>query len=143
MGLLGKILGVDPAKTVEAVSDGLDKLFTSKEEKLTHKEIMERIRQRPDEAQWAINLAGVQHRSVFVAGWRPGIGWVAAIALFFFYVPQFVMATWVWLNAVVAAEFLAPLPPYPVSADGVLELVAALLGMASLRTYEKLKGLTK
>lgn len=143
MGILGKILGVDPAKTVEAVGDGLDKLFTSKEEKLNHKEIMERIRQQPDQAQWAINLAGVQHRSVFVAGWRPSLGWVASIALFFYYVPQYVVASWVWVQAVITAGFVAPLPAYPVNPDGIMELVVALLGMATLRTAEKKMGLSK
>ena len=142
MGILSKILGVDPAKTVEAVGNGLDKLFTSKEEKLTHKEVMERIRQQPDQAQWAINLAGVQHRSVFVAGWRPAIGWVAAISLFFFYVPQYTIASWVWFKAVQAAQFAAPLPAFPVDAKGVMEIVVALLGMATLRTAEKKMGLS-
>jgi hypothetical protein len=82
-----------------------------------------------------------QHPSVLVAGWRPAIGWVAAMALFAFFVPQFVVGSWVWARECFAAlEGQQPLPEYPVSAAGLMELVLALLGMGALRTAEKFRG---
>lgn len=144
MGWLDKIIGIpDPGKAVEAVGGVLDELFTSKEEKLSHDEIMERIKQNPQKAQWKINQIEAGHRTVWVAGWRPAIGWVAAISLFFFYVPQYVVSTYIWVKAIAMAGWVTPLPAYPTSADGVLELVGAMLGIAILRSAEKARGLTK
>ena len=144
MGWLDKLTGIpDPSKTVEAVGGVLDDLFTSKEEKLTHKEVMERLRQRPKEAQWKINLAEAAHRTVFVAGWRPAIGWVAATSLFFFYVPQYVIASYVWVTVIIESGFTTPLPAYPATSAGLFELVAGLLGLGLMRTHEKKAGVAK
>ena len=87
-------------------------------------------------AQIATNQAEAQHRSVFVAGWRPAIGWLCAIGLGW----QFVgneMVKWV-----IAVNHLDVVPPV-INTDGLLELTFAMLGMAGLRTFEKMKGVTK
>ncbi len=138
------------AKPIEAIGGVLDDLFTSDEERAAADAVMEKLKQHPAELQVGINKIEAGHRSVFVAGWRPSIGWVCALSLFFFYVPQFVMAAYVWIDAVNVAILHAKetqtaiiLPGYPVNADGVLELVLAMLGMAAIRTGEKLAGKTK
>jgi hypothetical protein len=142
MGLLSKIFGVgDAVPAISAVGNIVDNLFTSKDEKLTHEEVKLRLLQQPNLAQVELNKIEAAHRSVFVAGWRPAIGWVAATGLFFFYVPQYMMASVVWIKLIVANDW--QLVPYPVGADGLLELVMALLGMGALRTMEKMKGKAK
>ena len=132
MGWLDKLVGIpDPAKTIEAVGGALDKLFTSKEEKLTHKELMERIKQRPQEAQWAINQTEAGHRTIFVAGWRPFIGWVCGLGL----ANTFLVNPWIqWITSKAG-------PTLP--QDIMLELVLALLGLGALRTLEKSRGVAK
>ncbi|MBN9528234.1 MAG: hypothetical protein J0H82_18645 [Alphaproteobacteria bacterium] len=83
--------------------------------------------------QRAINLQEAEHPSVFVAGWRPALGWVgvAAFGYTYLFVP---LATWVLHLLNIST------PPMP-SLDGDLwELMFAMLGIGSLRTAEKFKG---
>lgn len=82
-----------------------------------------------------------QHRTVFVAGWRPFIGWVAGTALAFFYIPQFALASFLWAKVVLEAGELTPYPE--VNANHLFELVIGMLGLGALRTYEKIKNKTK
>lgn len=141
MGFLSRIFGVgEAADAVTAVGGVFDELFTSDEERAQAAAVMERLRQEPGKLQAAINQVEAGHRSVFVAGWRPGIGWVCAISLFAFYVPQFVMASYLWVDLVVST---GEMQPYPATDDGLMELVLALLGMGTLRTVEKLQGRAK
>ena len=140
MGFLDKILGGAAAQPIEAVGNVLDKLFTSKDEKLTHDEVLLRLAQEPNLAQVELNKVEAGHRSVFVAGWRPWIGWVCGIALFFYFVPQYVLASYLWAKMSLS---LGELMPYPVGAEGLMELVIALLGLGALRTVEKSQGRAK
>ena len=64
------------AQPIEAIGNVLDKLFTSDDEKLSRQEALARLAQQPAMAQIEINKIEAAHRSVFVAGWRPFIGWV-------------------------------------------------------------------
>jgi len=140
MGFLDKILGGAAAQPIEAVGNVLDKLFTSKDEELTHDAILLRLAQQPNLAQVELNKVEASHRSVFVAGWRPWIGWVCGISLFFYFVPQYVLASYLW--AKMSLE-IGELMPYPVGAEGLMELVIALLGLGALRTMEKSQGRAK
>lgn len=89
-----------------------------------------------DNAQQEVNKAEAAHRSIYVAGWRPGIGWACAGALWFQYL---ITPIALWL-ADIAGH---PLPKPPVLDDILWELMFGMLGMGGLRTYEKLKGVTK
>lgn len=138
---LGKLAGEAAAEPIEALANGLDQLFTSKDEKLTHAEIMERIRQAPHLAQSDTNQTEAAHRSVFVAGWRPFIGWVCGISLAFFFIPRFVLISVFWMRLVIAQDQLLPFPTD--GSDSLFELVFALLGLGLMRTVEKIGGKTK
>ena len=141
MGILGKIFGgKEIAKPIEAVGSILDNLFTSKDELLTHQAIMQRIALKPTMVQTEINKIEASHRSVFVAGWRPFIGWVCGVSLFCYYVPQYLMASYVWSLACLEGEKIVS---YPINADGLTQLVLAMLGMAGIRSFDKLKGKSK
>jgi len=88
-------------------------------------------------AQAATNTAEAQHRSTFVAGWRPAIGWVCALGLAWNFIGyQLVLYG---LNIMGRTDILLP----PIAGDNLMELTFAMLGMAGLRTYEKFKGVTK
>ena len=87
-------------------------------------------------AQAEINKAEAEHRSVFVAGWRPMIGWSCAIGIFWLFVGHPIV---VYLDAM--DGIVSPIPT--IDHDILLELTFAMLGMAGLRTFEKLKGVTK
>jgi len=93
MGLLDKIFGGSAAVSgVTAVGGIIDNLFTSKDEKLTHEEVRMRLMMEPEKAQVELNKIEAQHRSVFVAGWRPFCGWICACALLYSFIIRDMLA---------------------------------------------------
>ena len=139
MGLLslftGELVGKGVASPVEAVGSALDKLFTSDAERMQAEAVMEKLRQQPHILQAEISKIEAAHGSVFVAGWRPAIGWVCALSLASYFLPRHILAAILWTQQSWNAQTLAP---YPVQIDGLLELVFALLGLGLLRTTEKM-----
>lgn len=132
MGFLKKLFSVgNPVGAVTAVGNVLDGLFTSKDEVLTHEAILTRLAQAPHLAQVELNKVEASHRSIFIAGWRPFIGWVCGLGLF----NMFLVNPWIqWITNAAGPD----LPK-----DVILELVLALLGLGALRTVEKMKGKAK
>lgn len=88
-------------------------------------------------AQVEVNKEEAKHASIFVAGWRPFIGWICGAGLGWAFVGQ-PMANW----AVAAFGLkVTALPVLPT--ENLMELVIAMLGLGALRTFEKAKGVTK
>ncbi len=88
-------------------------------------------------AQTRINEIEAGHRSIFVAGWRPFIGWVCGAGIMWSFLVQ-PIAAWA------VAMWGSPGATLPViSTDGLYQLVLAMLGMGGLRTFEKLKGVAR
>ncbi len=133
MGFLSGLLGGGEAVAapVTAVGNVLDQLFTSDEERLDKEIIKQRLAQQPALAQVELNKVEAGHRSLFVAGWRPFIGWVCGVGLAFMFL----------INPILQWASAKPGPELP--QDIILELVLALLGLGALRTYEKMKGRAK
>ncbi len=129
--MLNRILGQSVAEPIQAIGTVLDKLFTSDEEKLQAKAVLEKLKQHPAELQVALNKIEAQHRSMFVAGWRPFIGWVCGLGL----ANVYLVNPWLqWLYGIKGPEL--PL-------DVIVELVIAMLGLGTLRTVEKFGGRAK
>ena len=80
-------------------------------------------------AQTAINLAEAQHSSMFVAGWRPFVGWVCGLGCAYAFLLKPLLGT-----AFVAAGW--PLPPAIDTAE-MIGLLTGMLGFGGLRTIEK------
>jgi len=139
MGVLSKIFGIGgdtAAKPIEAIGQAIDAVSTTDEERLQAQAVVERLRQNPAKWQAMINMMEARHRSVFVAGWRPFIGWVCGWNLFYLVT----LREWLlWLFL----QLGMPEPPPPVGVDMTFELVIALLGLGTLRTFEKMKGVSK
>ena len=87
-------------------------------------------------AQTEINKAEAAHKSIFVAGWRPFIGWVCGVGIAWSMVVQPV-AQW----AMIAWGDGTELPT--IDTSYLMELVTAMLGMSGLRTFEKLRGVSR
>jgi len=119
-----------------SVMEGLDDLFTSDEEKANATLKMAELLQKPHNLQAMANIEGAKHSSVFVAGWRPAIGWVCAIGLGY----QFLILPFAGL---INAYYALPAELPAIQAAELSSLVMALLGLGGLRSYEKAKGLTK
>lgn len=131
MSWLGKLFGAGAAQPIEAVGKIVDDLFTSDDERLTHVEVMARINQAPLMVQTEINKIEATHRSIFVAGWRPFLGWVCGAGL----CNVFLINPWIqWVTG-------EPGPVLPL--DAMTQLVIALLGLGAMRTAEKFGGRAK
>ena len=79
-------------------------------------------------AQTEINKVEAANSSVFVAGWRPAIGWVCAMAMAYQYLLR---------------PFLVAFNPalaFPGLDDNLWQLLAGMLGLGGLRTFEKVNG---
>ena len=137
MGLLATIIGGGVAEPVKAVGSILDDLFTSDEERLDKQEALLRLAQRPGLVQAEINKVEAQHRSVFVAGWRPFIGWVCGAALAYSFILRDLIA---WAIAA-AGQTIAP--PPELAMEHLITILMALLGLGGYRTFEKLAGRSK
>lgn len=88
--------------------------------------------QSSDLAQAEINKVEASSRNLFVAGWRPAAGWICVMALGY----QFLGRPLIII--------LAPAgTPAPELDSMLFELVFAMLGLAGIRSFDKLKGITK
>jgi hypothetical protein len=92
-------------------------------------------------AQVEVNKIEAEHSSVFVAGWRPFIGWVCGVALALYYIPMFIIGMALWIWACLEAGSLVPRPELGVAE--IIGLVMAMLGLGSLRTMEKINGVAR
>lgn len=88
-------------------------------------------------AQTDINKAEAQHRSIFVAGWRPFIGWTCGVALAY----HFVVAPLILFGAGWAGADIPDLPQFDM--ESLMTVLLGMLGLGGMRTFEKAKGLTK
>ena len=81
-------------------------------------------------AQLEVNKVEAGHQSVFVAGWRPAIGWVCAAALAYSYM----LVPLVGFTLTMMGQ---PVPKWPVLDGNLWELMFGMLGMGALRSYDK------
>lgn len=88
--------------------------------------------------QLAVNQVEAASTRLFVAGWRPAVGWTCACALFCYYVPYCLVATFVWSHQVWVSGQLVARPDLGIA--DLIGLVGTMLGVASMRTHEKIKG---
>jgi len=129
--------GAAISQPVEAVGNVLDKMFTSKDEKLTHEEIRMRLMMQPDVSQIELSKLEAQHRSIFVAGWRPFIGWVCGVALLYNFIVRDILA---WILSINTPGIE---PPPELAMEHLMTVLVGMLGLGGMRTYEKIKGRTK
>ena len=136
LNLIGGLLGGGKGGALATISKVVDELHTSEEEKLDKKILMQRLQQKLAEKQLDVNAKEASHRSVFVAGWRPDIGWCGALALFF----AFILSPCIeWYAKFSGMDIVPP----AIETGPLLAIVTSMLGVSGLRTFEKAKGLTK
>ncbi len=86
------------------------------------------------QGQLAVNQAEASNPSIFVAGWRPFIGWVCGAA-----------CAWNWIGLPVAKAGLLlfasiKLDLSPADLTEMLPVLMGMLGLGALRSYDKTKG---
>ena len=95
---------------------------------------LEEIRNAPLMKQMDINIAEASHPSLFVSGWRPAAGWVGVIALGYMSLGHNVIVNVLTLFGVDTSSMVEP------NTEIAMFILMNLLGIGSLRTYEKIKG---
>ena len=89
-----------------------------------------------DIAQLEISKQEAAHRSIFVAGWRPFIGWSCGFAMCYAYIIQpitvFILAQ---------TGNLVDLPTLDLSE--MMPVLLGMLGLGGLRSFEKYKKVSK
>jgi len=88
------------------------------------------------QGQLEINKVEAAHKSIFVAGWRPFIGWVCGFGVAWAFVLGPIAAAVV---ASIGADVVLP----EIATDNLMELVLGMLGLAGLRTFEKVKAVSR
>ena len=119
----------------------LDKFIPDADEKarIAHElaTMSEKHAQELAKGQLAINAAEAASGSLFKGGWRPSIGWVCSIAFAYHYVLQPIL---LFVVALTGTE-LPTLPEFDMTS--LMPILGGMLGLGSLRSFEKYKGVSK
>lgn len=129
---LGKIVETVGAIASDLVTTDRERWELALEEK--------RIDQATDLAQMEVNKVEAAHGSLFVAGWRPAIGWIGAAALAY----QFLLyPLLLWGMTLAQGYELFPdwveAPPL-LPTDALWVILSGMLGIAGMRSLDKIKG---
>ena len=125
MSLLGSLIG--PATSL------LDKVIEDKDEKnriaFELSTLAERHAQELAKGQLEVNKVEAASKSLFVAGWRPCIGWVCALGLFYTTILSNILGIWVEVPEI-DTTLLVP-------------VMMGMLGLGAMRSYEKVQGVSR
>ena len=125
---------------VQPVTGLLDKFIEDKDQKnkLAHEisTMAERHAQELAKGQLEINKAEAQSRNIFVAGWRPFIGWTCGVAMAYNYVIHPIM-----IFVLAQLDYLVALPALDLGE--MMPVLMGMLGLGGLISFEKYKGISK
>jgi hypothetical protein len=126
---------------IAPVAGLLDKFIPDADERnrLAHEiaTMSERHAHELAKGQIEINKVSAAHKSMFVAGWRPFVGWTCGVALAWHFVGQPLA---VFVIAIAGVET----PPLPVfEMESLLTVLLGMLGLGGLRTFEKTKNVAR
>ena len=121
-------------KLIGPVTGLLDKFIEDKDQKarLAHEvaTMAENHAQELAKGQLEVNKVEAAHKSLFVSGWRPFIGWTCGLGMFgnFITIPfsNFVLA-------LLSIDIVIPLVPL----ETMMPVLMGMLGLGAMRTYEK------
>ena len=122
------------------VTSLLDKFVEDKDQKakLAHEvaTMAQRHAQELAKAQLEVNKAEAAHSSMFVAGWRPAVGWCCVLGMAgnFLIIP---MAN--FTLALMEVQVNIPL----IDLETMMPVLMGMLGLGAMRSYEKVKGVSR
>ncbi len=82
------------------------------------------------QGQMAINMEEAKHKSIFVAGWRPFVGWIGGFSLAYASIVEplmrFITTGMGWVQ------------PFPgIDTNLTMQVLFGMLGIAGMRSYDK------
>jgi len=125
--MLDKLLG---GGLVGSVGKIVDELHTRDEEKAQAKIKLQELENQLKLSQMDINKVEAGHKSIFVAGWRPAVGWLIVGILFYSYILQpFILMT----LKIMGKDIDLPV----LNMQEVMPIILGMLGLSFGRSYEK------
>ena len=134
---------------IKGVGNIADELFTSDEERLKIVLQEKTIEANLIQGQLAVNAKEASHTSVFVAGWRPFIGWIGGLALAYQFI-LYPLLVWIWSLGqaqgwipchtdpnLVSAVCTFTTPPV-LDSGALFAMLTGLLGIGGMRSFDKL-----
>jgi hypothetical protein len=91
--------------------------------------LTEKYAQELAKGQLEVNKVEAAHKSLFVAGWRPAIGWICGIALLYSTILSPILDIWFTVPAV--------------DTSLLQTVLMGMLGLGAMRSYEKAKGVQR
>lgn len=148
MGWLSKLVAPMVGETVKNIGEGVSILANGLRSAITgeispeSKAQIEKLIIQADsldrQSQTEINKIEAAHKSIFIAGWRPFIGWICGVSLGMNFI-IFPMAEW-YMGYLEMLGFGVRIILPKLDMGQLIPLVFALLGIGGMRTYEKLKN---
>lgn len=144
---MGDILDyANPLESVEGITDsvmtGLDELFTSDDERNKARILLVQELNKTALIQAQINMQEAKHPSIFVAGWRPALGWMCVLLLGYAWIGRsmliFLLTIWGPDNA---KDLIDSIPE--AETGELMSLTLAMLGLGATRAYEKVNGVAR
>ena len=128
---------------IDSVGKVASDLITTDKERLQLELEGRRIDQAIDLAQMEVNKTEAQNQNLFVAGWRPAVGWVGAAAMAYqFLLYPLLVWSWTWMQA----EQIVPQevkPPPMLDTEALWVILSGMLGIAGMRSFEKTRGVAR
>ena len=128
---------------IDSVGKVASDLITTDKERIELELEGKRIDQATDLAQMEVNKTEAQNQNLFVAGWRPAIGWVGAAAMAYqFLAYPLLVWSWTWMQA----EQIVPQqvkPPPMLDTEALWVILSGMLGIAGMRSFEKTRGVAR
>ena len=125
MSILSSLIG--PATSL------LDKVIEDKDEKnriaFELSTLAERHANELAKGQLEVNKVEAAHKSLFVAGWRPSIGWCCSLGLLYHVLIAPIAGIWVEVPEIDPARLMTTL--------------TGMLGLGAMRSYEKTRGVSR
>jgi hypothetical protein len=133
---------------IESVGKVVTDLVTTEKERRQLDLQDKELDQKGDLAQIDVNKTEAQSAMLFVAGWRPAVGWIGALSLGVAYIPKALVLTGLWTYQALVITYAwkagtppPGLPPFPdLGIMDVIGLLGSMLGMGYMRHREKLAG---
>ena len=128
------------ASLITPVTGLLDKFIEDKDKKnaiaFELSTMAEKHAQELAKAQIAVNQKEAAHKSLFVAGWRPAVGWVCVLGMTSNFL---VIPTANFALALAQSTVVVPV----LDLNQMMPVLMGMLGLGALRTAEKVKGVQR
>jgi hypothetical protein len=126
-----------PPVLLPFISTVVNKIFPNAEDAQKAQAELLKLAQQSDFKQMEINLAQSTSDNVFISGARPCIMWVCAFIFGYNYLLQ---PLFIFILTLFDKQ-ITTLPVFKI--DEILPVLLGMLGLGGLRTFEKIKGITR